>query len=70
MRVVIQSSYRGGVCRFYFSREGNVYFNIREEGSVIQASLRGGECNLLNIIQFLHSISLFKFVKFETKTML
>ena len=48
MRVVIQSSYRGGVCRFYFSMKENVYFNIRGEESVIQASLRGGECNLLN----------------------
>jgi len=25
----------------------SVYFNIRGEGSVIQTSLRGGECNLL-----------------------
>jgi len=49
VRVVIQASYRGGECRFYFSREGSVYFNIREEVIVIQASLRGGECNLLYI---------------------
>jgi len=27
--VVIQTSYRGGDCKFYFSREGSVYFNIR-----------------------------------------
>jgi len=33
--------------KFFFSREGSVYFNIRGEGNVIQASLRGGECNLL-----------------------
>jgi hypothetical protein len=45
--VVIQGSYRGGEYKFFFSREGSVYFNIREEGSVIQAFLRGGECNLL-----------------------
>jgi len=32
---------------FWIRGEGNVYFNIRGEGSVIQASLRGGECNLL-----------------------
>jgi len=43
VRVVIQSSYRGGVCRFYFSKEENVYFNIRGEESVFQASLRGGK---------------------------
>jgi hypothetical protein len=36
--------------KFYFSREGSVYFNIRGEGSVIQSSLRGGECNLLKIL--------------------
>ena len=28
--------------------KGSVYFNIRGEGSVIQASLMRGECNLLN----------------------
>ena len=27
--------------------EESVYFNITGEGSVIQESLRGGECNLL-----------------------
>jgi len=27
-----------------------VYFNIRREGGVFQASLRGGECNLLKKI--------------------
>jgi len=34
---------------FCIRGEGNVYFNIRGEESVIQASLRGGECNLLLI---------------------
>jgi len=33
--------------KFLFLREGSVYFNIRGKGSVIQASLRGGKCNLL-----------------------
>ena len=33
---------------YIFSREGSVYFNIRGEESVIQASLKGGECNLPN----------------------
>jgi len=45
--VVIQASYKGGECKFYFSREKIVYFNIRGKGSVFQASLRGGKCNLL-----------------------
>jgi len=45
--IVIQESYRGEEYTFFFSREGSVYLNIRGEGSVIQASLRGGECNLL-----------------------
>jgi len=27
--------------------EGSVYINIRGDGSVIQVSLRGGDCNLL-----------------------
>jgi len=45
--VVIQASYKGWECKFYFSKEKIVYFDIREEGSVFQASLRGGECNLL-----------------------
>jgi len=45
--IVIQASYRGGEYTFFFSREGSVYLNIRGKGSVIQASLRGGECNLL-----------------------
>jgi len=45
--IVIQASYRGGKCTFFFSREGSVYLNLRGEGSVIQASLREGECNLL-----------------------
>jgi len=40
--VVIQESYKGGKYKFYFSREGSVYFNIKEKGSVIQASLRRG----------------------------
>jgi len=48
--VVIQASYRGGECKFYSSKEGSVYFNIRGEMSVIQASLRGEECNLLYIL--------------------
>jgi len=39
--------YRGGEYTFFFSREGSVYLNIRGEGSVIQASLRERECNLL-----------------------
>jgi len=36
---VIQTSYRGRKYKFYFLKEGSVYFNIRREGSVIQASL-------------------------------
>jgi len=36
---------------FWIRGEGSVYFNIREEGSVIQASLRGVECNLLFILK-------------------
>jgi hypothetical protein len=48
---VIQAFYRGGEYKFIFSREGNVYFNIRGEESVIQTSLRGGECNLLIILK-------------------
>jgi len=28
--------------------EESVYFNIRDERSVIKVSLKGGECNLLN----------------------
>jgi hypothetical protein len=40
--VVIQASYEGGEYKFYFSREGSVYFNIKEKGNVIQASLIGG----------------------------
>jgi len=62
--IVIQTSYREEECTFFFSREGSVYLNIRWEGSVIQASLREGECNLLffyysfffekkNVIRFL-----------------
>jgi len=31
----------GGEYNIYFSREKSVYFNIRVERSVIQASLRG-----------------------------
>jgi len=34
---------------FWIREEGNVYFKIRGEGSVIQTSLKGEECNLLNI---------------------
>jgi len=45
--IVIQASYKGERYKFYFSRERNVYFNIKEKMSVIQASLRRGECNLL-----------------------
>ena len=37
--VVIQASYRGGECRFYFSREESVYFNIRGEWCVIHREL-------------------------------
>ena len=36
---------------FWIRGEGNVYFNIRGEGSVIQASLKGGECNLLLMLR-------------------
>ena len=32
---------------FWIRGERSVYFNIRGEGSVIQASLRGRKCNLL-----------------------
>ena len=32
---------------FWIRGEGNVYFNIGDEWSVIQASLRRGKCNLL-----------------------
>jgi len=35
---------------FWIRDEENVYFNIKGEVSVIQASLRGGECNLLFIL--------------------
>jgi len=45
--IVIQASYRVEEYKFFFSREGSVYLNIRGERSVIQTSLRGGECNLL-----------------------
>jgi len=45
--IVIQASYKGMEYKFYFSREGSVYFNIRWERSVIQASLRVGKCDLL-----------------------
>jgi len=45
--VVIQVSYRGDEHKFYFSREKNVYFNIRRKNNVIQTSLRGEQCNLL-----------------------
>jgi len=45
--VVIQTFYKGRENKFYFSRDESVYFNIRGERSVIQASLRGGKCNLL-----------------------
>jgi len=45
--VVIQASYRGWEYKFYFLREGSVYFNIRGERIVIQVSLRRRECNLL-----------------------
>jgi hypothetical protein len=41
--VVIQASHRGGEYKFFFSREGCVYFNIRGKKSVIQTSFRGGE---------------------------
>jgi len=34
----------------YIFREGSVYLNIRGEESVIQASLKGGKCNLLFIL--------------------
>jgi len=43
---------------FWIRGEGNVYFNIREEGSVIQTSLRGEECNLLLIKSMMHMLSL------------
>jgi len=46
----IQASHKGEDYQFYFSRKGSVYFNIRGERSVIQASLKGGECNLLKNI--------------------
>jgi len=39
--IVIQASYRGVEYTFFFSKEGSVYLNIRGEGSVIQAYLRG-----------------------------
>jgi len=48
-KIVIQASYRGEKYTFFFSREGGVYLNIRGEWSVIQASLRGGKCNLLKL---------------------
>jgi len=43
--VVIQTSYRE--YKFFFSREGSVYFEIRGNKNVIQTSLRERECNLL-----------------------
>lgn len=45
-RVVIQTSYIIGKYNF-FSREQSVYFNIKDERSVIQISLKEGEGNLL-----------------------
>jgi len=48
-RVVIQAFYRGGEYRFNISRERCVYFNIRGEMSVIQASLRRGGVIYSNI---------------------
>jgi len=45
------------VCGFYFSKEENVYFNIRGEGSVIQASLMGDECDLLLNILYLRGVT-------------
>jgi len=35
---------------FWIRGEGSVYFNIRGEESVIQASLRGGKCNLFFLL--------------------
>jgi len=43
----IQASFREGEFKFFFSRDGSLYFNIREEKSVIQASLKRMNCNLL-----------------------
>jgi len=37
---VIQASHRVGEYKFYFLKEENVYFNVKDEGSVIQASLK------------------------------
>jgi len=45
--IVIQASYRGGECIFFFSNEGSVYLNIRGEKSVIQVYLKRKEYNLL-----------------------
>jgi len=45
--IAIQVSQRGEKYKFYFLREENVYFNIKDEGSVIQTSLKGGKSNLL-----------------------
>jgi len=45
------------VCGFYFSKEENVYFNIRGEESVIQTSLMGEECDLLLNILYLRGVT-------------
>jgi len=44
---VILASHTRKKCKCYFLRERCVYFNIREKRSVIQASIREWECNLL-----------------------
>ena len=40
---------------FWIKGNESVYFNIKEEGSVIQSSLKGGECNLL-ILESKHNV--------------
>lgn len=44
---MIQASYRRGEYKFYFPKEESVYFNIKGEEIVIQASLSRGKYNLL-----------------------
>ena len=61
-RIVIQASNRGGGYTFFFSMEGSVYLNIRGDVSVIQASLKENECNLLfNFYVSLHPIRMHSF---------
>jgi len=43
MSVVIQTSYRGWECKFFFSEEGSVYFNTRGNECVNSSIFEGRE---------------------------